>query len=196
MPKSTFDTEQEANDYKREHQLLQRVAVPLFGRGKWALIFPIEAHITVNDGAPDGMREPSGNLSNYREQPSKAEEPALANHKLQGNATPAGFKVLLTLHTSCGCVGQGVLGAGNHLTWTAEPDGETVQAVFSRYSAETMTIVEVAQMNGDEWREFEDSHAEAALVANVANGHSLAVAIEQVPEPESAIHCESPGPGM
>lgn len=62
MPKSTFDTEQEANDYKREHQLFQRVAVPLIGRGKWALIFPIEAHITVNDGAPDGMREPSGSL--------------------------------------------------------------------------------------------------------------------------------------
>lgn len=55
MNKSKFDSEQEAIDYKREHNLVARVVEPLSG-GKWGLVFPLKAHITVNDGAPEGMR--------------------------------------------------------------------------------------------------------------------------------------------
>ncbi|WP_218383296.1 hypothetical protein [Acidovorax sp. sic0104] len=29
------------------------------GGGKWGLVYPIESHITVHDGAPDGMRQHS-----------------------------------------------------------------------------------------------------------------------------------------
>ena len=46
--KSTFNSEKEANDYKTEHQLHGRVAEPIAGTGKWALNFPLEAHVTVN----------------------------------------------------------------------------------------------------------------------------------------------------
>ncbi|MBK6616622.1 hypothetical protein [Ottowia sp.] len=91
------------------------------------------------------------------------------------------FKVMLTLRTSCGCVGQGVLGTGNLLTWDADPVNETVQAILSRINVETLEVVEVIEMDGDDWREFEESHAEASLVANVANGHSLEAALESVP---------------
>lgn len=56
MPKLVFNSEQQANDYKARHKLHQRKAEPVAGTGKWALNFPIEAHITVNDGAPAGMR--------------------------------------------------------------------------------------------------------------------------------------------
>ena len=55
MEKNRFDSEQEANDYKLRHQLTQRVAEPI-SDGKWGLVFPIEAHVTVQDGAPDGVR--------------------------------------------------------------------------------------------------------------------------------------------
>lgn len=55
--KTTFSSEQEADDYKREHQLYQRVAEPILGTQQWALNFPLQAHITVNDGAPFGMRQ-------------------------------------------------------------------------------------------------------------------------------------------
>lgn len=46
--KSTFNSEKEANDYKTEHQLHGRVAEPIAGTGKWALNFPLKAHVTVN----------------------------------------------------------------------------------------------------------------------------------------------------
>ncbi|PPC84530.1 MAG: hypothetical protein CTY39_08615, partial [Hyphomicrobium sp.] len=92
-----------------------------------------------------------------------------------------GSKVLLTLHTACGCVGQGLLGTGMPLAWDSEPDGETLRAVFSRCDAATMGVVEVVQMDGEDWREFEESHAEAALVANVANGHTIVEALDCVP---------------
>jgi hypothetical protein len=46
--KSLFKTEQEANEYKEKHQLLGRVAEQVKGTGKWALNFPIEAHVTVD----------------------------------------------------------------------------------------------------------------------------------------------------
>lgn len=126
-------------------------------------------------------------VSNYIEQDAKSVSPgtAIASQR---------FKVLLSLRTACGCVGQGFLGKGQTLTWNSEPGGETVQAIFSRYDTTTMSIVEVVEMDGDDWREFEECHAEAALVANVANGHSLAEALEGVPA--SLVERESPRPGM
>jgi len=93
----------------------------------------------------------------------------------------AKFRILLTLRTSCGCVGQGFLGTGKCLTWDADPVDETVQAILSRIDGETLAVEEVVEMDGDDWREFEDTNAEASLVANVGNGHSLAVALDGVP---------------
>jgi len=49
--KSKFNSEQEANDYKTKHQLFSRVVEPISGTGKWALVFPIEAHLTVIDSS-------------------------------------------------------------------------------------------------------------------------------------------------
>lgn len=60
MPKNLFDTEQLANDYRRDHRLHQRVAERVSGTDKWALNFPLEAHVTVQDGAPSESREPQG----------------------------------------------------------------------------------------------------------------------------------------
>lgn len=90
------------------------------------------------------------------------------------------FKVMLTLRTSCGCVGQGVLGTGKALTWDADSVGETMQAILGRIDAETLEIVEVVEMDGDDWREFEEVHAEASLVAYVANGYSLEEALQEM----------------
>lgn len=45
--KSSFNSEQEALEYKAKHQLLGRVAEPIVGTKKWALNFPLEAHVTV-----------------------------------------------------------------------------------------------------------------------------------------------------
>lgn len=45
--KSLFTTEQEANKYREKNQLFGRVAEPVRGTGKWALNFPLEAHVTV-----------------------------------------------------------------------------------------------------------------------------------------------------
>lgn len=45
--KDLFDTEQEALAYKETHQLFGRVPEFIEGRGKWALNFPLEAHVTV-----------------------------------------------------------------------------------------------------------------------------------------------------
>lgn len=46
--KSTFNSEKEANDYKDQHQLHGRVAEPITGTSKWALNFPLKAHVTVH----------------------------------------------------------------------------------------------------------------------------------------------------
>lgn len=46
--KERFNSEQEALEYKERHQLFGRVAEPLTGTGKWALNFPLEAHVTVH----------------------------------------------------------------------------------------------------------------------------------------------------
>jgi hypothetical protein len=91
------------------------------------------------------------------------------------------FKVMLTLRNACGCVGQGILGTGQLLTWNGDPVNDTVQAIFSRIDVDTLQVVEVVEMDGDDWREFEDSNAEASLVTNVANGHSLETALDGVP---------------
>lgn len=45
--KSYFGTEQEANNYKEKHQLFGRVPEYIQSAGKWALVFPIKAHVTV-----------------------------------------------------------------------------------------------------------------------------------------------------
>ena len=42
-----FDTEQDALRHKEAHQLTQRVPEFIQGRGKWALVFPISAHLQV-----------------------------------------------------------------------------------------------------------------------------------------------------
>lgn len=46
--KSSFDSEHDANEYKAKHQLSGRVAEPITGTGKWALNFPLQAHVTVH----------------------------------------------------------------------------------------------------------------------------------------------------
>jgi hypothetical protein len=48
--KERFNSEQEAKEYKEKHQLFGRVPVPLVGTRKWALVFPLEAHVTVLPG--------------------------------------------------------------------------------------------------------------------------------------------------
>ncbi len=63
MNKSSFDTEQEANDYRLKHNLFSRVAEPNSG-GKWGLVFPVQSHLHVNDGAPAGMRQQHVKTSN------------------------------------------------------------------------------------------------------------------------------------
>lgn len=45
--KATFKSEQEALDYRDKHQLVGREARPIMGTNKWALIFPLKAHVTV-----------------------------------------------------------------------------------------------------------------------------------------------------
>lgn len=47
--KSLFNTEQEASTYREKHQLFVMTAHPVNGTGKWALSYPIEAHVTVID---------------------------------------------------------------------------------------------------------------------------------------------------
>lgn len=46
MP-NLFNTEQEANEYKEKHQLFGRVPEYIEGTGKWGLVFPLKAHVTV-----------------------------------------------------------------------------------------------------------------------------------------------------
>lgn len=47
MSNRFFDSEQEAIDYRAKHQLIQRVAVPVTGTSKWALVFDIPCHLEV-----------------------------------------------------------------------------------------------------------------------------------------------------
>lgn len=55
--KSRFKSKEEAERYKALHRLHNQVAVPISGTRRWALIFPIKAHVTVNDGAPAEYRK-------------------------------------------------------------------------------------------------------------------------------------------
>lgn len=99
-------------------------------------------------------------------------------------------KVFLTLRSSCGRVGQGLLGTGKQLVWDREPTGSAMaHAVLSRVDGETFEVLEVLQLSGADWAEFETDHAEASFVHNVANGQTMAAAMENVP---AAIHEASP----
>ena len=46
--KRRFDSEDEAREYLKDHGLVGRVVEPVAGTRKWALNFPIEAHVTVH----------------------------------------------------------------------------------------------------------------------------------------------------
>lgn len=95
-------------------------------------------------------------------------------------------KVFLTLRSSCGRVGQGLLGTGKRLIWDREPTGAGMaHAVLSRVDGDTFEVLEVLQLSGADWAEFETDNAEASFVHNVGNGQTLAVAMEMVP---AAIH--------
>jgi len=48
MP-SLFNTKQEANEYKKKHQLFVRIPRYVEGTGKWALVFDLEAHLSCPD---------------------------------------------------------------------------------------------------------------------------------------------------
>lgn len=44
---SGFPSEQAANEHKEHHQMHGLVAMPLTSSTKWALVFPLECHVTV-----------------------------------------------------------------------------------------------------------------------------------------------------
>lgn len=44
---SHFETEEEARAFMEEHQVTARQPEQLGPSGKWALVFPLKAHITV-----------------------------------------------------------------------------------------------------------------------------------------------------
>jgi len=46
--KEWFVSKEEASEYKQTHQLFGRVPEPITGTGKWALNFPLQAHVTVH----------------------------------------------------------------------------------------------------------------------------------------------------
>lgn len=54
--KTFFATEQEAIDYRDEHQLHGRVPEWIAGRKKWVLNFPLDGQVEVRDGAPECVR--------------------------------------------------------------------------------------------------------------------------------------------
>jgi len=52
--KEWHDSEQEAHEYMKKHQIFNMVAIQPAGYKKWALVFPLEAHVTVSQPhAPD-----------------------------------------------------------------------------------------------------------------------------------------------
>ncbi len=59
MSNKRFDSEESANQYKDKHQLHQYVPMQVTGTSKWAFCFPIESHITVNDGVSAELRKRS-----------------------------------------------------------------------------------------------------------------------------------------
>ena len=127
---------------------------------------PAEFDLAVSEALPNWAKRP-------------AEEYAAVDGARAGAAVTnkKKYAVLLTLISSGGRVGQGLLGSGQPLTWDCEPETETERAIFSRINRETLEVVEVVPMEGDDWREFEDAGAEATFLANVANGHGFAEAL-------------------
>jgi len=51
-----FTSKQAAEDYRQAHQLHGRVAEPLAGSDRWALVFPLACHVEVRDGVPAEIR--------------------------------------------------------------------------------------------------------------------------------------------
>ena len=131
---------------------------------------PSEFDLAVSEALPNWAKRP-------------AEEYAAVDGARAGAAVTNKMKyaVLLTLISAQGCVGQGLLGNAQPFTWDRESEAETERAIFSRINPETLEVVEVVSMDGDDWREFEGSHAEASFRVNVMNGQSLATALQGVP---------------
>jgi hypothetical protein len=46
--KQWHNSEQEANEYMKKHRIFNMVAEKPEGSTKWALVFPLEAHVTVH----------------------------------------------------------------------------------------------------------------------------------------------------
>ena len=106
MAHSRFDTEQEANAYKREHQLTQRVAETIAG-GKWGLVFPLNAHITVQDGSHEDLREHQGKMQrSTQDHFINGMRYPLAVDAKESSPVPCEFKVgdLVTFTNDCGVV--------------------------------------------------------------------------------------------
>lgn len=61
--KNLFDTEQEAKEYKEKHQLFVRVPAYIQGRDKWALVFPLKAHLTVRQPHGPTVSEMASQIS-------------------------------------------------------------------------------------------------------------------------------------
>ncbi len=68
-------------------------------------------------------------------------------------------QILLTLRTSDGCVGQRFLHGAAAMAWDIDPNGDTVQAIFSLVDGEALRVLEVAEIDGDQWRALEENDA-------------------------------------
>lgn len=53
--KSTFNSKEEAEQYKVKHGLLNRAAHPLCGTTKWGLSFPLACHVEVRQPHSPGL---------------------------------------------------------------------------------------------------------------------------------------------
>lgn len=91
------------------------------------------------------------------------------------NAMP-NIQVMKTLRTSCGSVAQGFI--TGDLTWDSDPVNETVQVIFSRIDLDKLEILELVQVDGDAWREAEDSGKVRKLIARMKKGEFLEVVLQ------------------
>lgn len=80
-------------------------------------------------------------------------------------------QILKTIRTSCGSVAQGFI--TSDLTWDSDPVNETVQVIFSRIDLDTMQVLEIVQIDGDAWREAEDSGEVKKLLKRMKKGEFL-----------------------
>ncbi len=64
-------------------------------------------------------------------------------------------RILVTLHTTCGSVGQGWLDYGSKILWDMEPEKEIKAAILSRVDAQTLDVLELVKIDGDAWRALE-----------------------------------------